>query len=252
MCSHRAVSPVGHQSVIVEPVGYHRKKQAKIVAGVTFSSLFDAATLRQPRFPPYDWANTTMCLSMNWDNLKYLSDAVGYSLQQKALQQPLLRRGSTWYHDTVSRNFTTPECESVAEYWSRLTEAHVRPLSNVRRPILCLMADDDPLCPPPTVKHVIETARKSESIFVLRTQRGGHCGWYGTWIHSCRRTDVWHAGCAGLLGSMRGRGPTTSRLSFSRLPSRTPKIRIETQHPTSPPPRPARAEGTMGDRIECT
>lgn len=54
-------------------------------------------------------------------------------------------------------------------------------------PALCLLAKDDPLCPPIAWKGALERAAESEGIVVAITDHGGHCGWFdglgaGSWL----------------------------------------------------------------------
>ncbi|CAN0407125.1 unnamed protein product, partial [Ectocarpus fasciculatus] len=43
-------------------------------------------------------------------------------------------------------------------------------------PTLCLLAKDDPLCPPHAWVGALEAAAKSDGIVVAITERRGHCG----------------------------------------------------------------------------
>lgn len=59
-------------------------------------------------------------------------------------------------------------------------------------PTLCLLAKDDPLCPPHAWVGALEAAAKSEGIVVAVTDHGGHCGWFdglgaGSWLDRVSR-----------------------------------------------------------------
>lgn len=63
----------------------------------------------------------------------------------------------------------------------------VRMHLQVTVPTLCLLAKDDPLCPPLAWVGALEAAAKSEGIVVAVTDHGGHCGWFdglgaGSWL----------------------------------------------------------------------
>ena len=166
-----------------------RANACPLVGAVTFSSLFDTVNLRQGKWPPYNFANTTMCINVNWQHLPTLGKALGKDLQaeiRRRMPPRLSTRTPDLYHDIVSRHFTQPPCASGKHFLEQLTEIHTSSLSNIKKPVLCLMAADDPLCPPATaIKRATAAARLSDSTFMLRTRRGGHCGWFeGMTAHS--------------------------------------------------------------------
>jgi pimeloyl-ACP methyl ester carboxylesterase len=159
-----------------------------LVGAVTFSSLFDTHDLAQPKWPPYGAINTTMCININWPHLPALGEAIGRDLvgeiRQRMPPRPSCRTAEL-YHDIVSRHFTEPPCASGKEFLVGLTQLHTSFLSSIKVPTLCLMAADDPLCPASAVKRATRSARLSDSVFLLRTRRGGHCGWFeGLSAHS--------------------------------------------------------------------
>merc|ERR1712151_567833 len=60
----------------------------------------------------------------------------------------------------------------------------------VKVPLLCFLAEDDPLVPPHAFKHLIGLGDKdapsservplvpSSTVVIALTRRGGHCGWF--------------------------------------------------------------------------
>lgn len=64
-------------------------------------------------------------------------------------------------------------------------------VQQVTVPTLCLLAKDDPLCPPLAWVGALEAAAKSDGIVVAITEHGGHCGWFdglgaGSWLDRVR------------------------------------------------------------------
>lgn len=154
-----------------------------VVAGASLSGLFDASRIYESmsawRFPPYDIVL-----------MKALKLSVG---QHFALLDKGLGPGSDlaaklankhicldWHHE-ITRHFAGDRpgaLKDVAAYFAMCGDEHNRRIPRIAVPTLCMISADDPLCPHEIVVKVEQLAAESEGVFVLRTQRGGHCGWF--------------------------------------------------------------------------
>lgn len=61
------------------------------------------------------------------------------------------------------------------DYWQRCSSLRV--IGHIATPTLCVSASDDPFLPPAVLDQV--AAAKSESVELVRTERGGHIGFVG-------------------------------------------------------------------------
>eukprot|EP00752_Nemacystus_decipiens_P014833 g13206.t1 len=91
----------------------------------------------------------------------------------------------TAFHEALTLPFTGDA--SVDAYFQRIDGIMSKDVASVTVPTLCLLAKDDPLCPPHAWVGALEAAAKSEGIVVAVTEHGGHCGWFdglgaGSWL----------------------------------------------------------------------
>ncbi|CAN0182399.1 unnamed protein product [Ectocarpus sp. 6 AP-2014] len=89
------------------------------------------------------------------------------------------------FHEALTLPFTGDS--SVDAYFQRIGRIMGQGVSSVTVPTLCLLAKDDPLCPPHAWVGALEAAAKSDGIVVAITEHGGHCGWFdglgaGSWL----------------------------------------------------------------------
>ncbi|CAN0068299.1 unnamed protein product [Ectocarpus fasciculatus] len=91
------------------------------------------------------------------------------------------------FHEALTLPFTGDS--SVEAYFQRIGRVMGQDVSSVTVPTLCLLAKDDPLCPPHAWVGALEAAAKSDGIVVCVaiTEHGGHCGWFdglgaGSWL----------------------------------------------------------------------
>ncbi|CAM9172043.1 unnamed protein product [Ectocarpus sp. 12 AP-2014] len=89
------------------------------------------------------------------------------------------------FHEALTLPFTGDS--SVDAYFQRIGRVMGQNVSSVTVPTLCLLAKDDPLCPPHAWVGALEAAAKSDGIVVAITEHGGHCGWFdglgaGSWL----------------------------------------------------------------------
>ena len=88
------------------------------------------------------------------------------------------KHGLMDFHEHVAGKYQDPPARTARESLDRITRCTTEAARHVTRPLLCLMADDDDVCPPFTCKAVNATAATSSGIVVARTEKGGHCGWF--------------------------------------------------------------------------
>eukprot|EP00953_Heterococcus_sp_UTEX-ZZ885_P018675 10437-Heterococcus_DN1.PRE.1 len=83
-------------------------------------------------------------------------------------------------HREFHRVFTVPFSgdASVDDYIARVERMHAEALTSVNVPVLALLAEDDPLCPPESWVTSLKAAASNPNIIVARTRNGGHCGWF--------------------------------------------------------------------------
>merc|ERR1711920_270210 len=87
--------------------------------------------------------------------------------------------GSAW-HDNITRHYTGHD--SAQSYYKSVGSLMQSAMSNVKVPVLCFLAEDDPVTPPRTFRHLIfprsEQVPSSPNIVISLTKHGGHCGWF--------------------------------------------------------------------------
>lgn len=84
------------------------------------------------------------------------------------------------YHNAITRHFVRadPPIETVTDYYHHIGVVHGTFQSEISSPLLCILADDDPLCSPLTMANVLSNVKAASGVFLLRTKKGGHCGFF--------------------------------------------------------------------------
>ncbi|CAM9900030.1 unnamed protein product, partial [Laminaria digitata] len=85
-------------------------------------------------------------------------------------------RDASAFHRAFTLPFTGDA--TVEAFFERIERIMGSGVSSVKVPALCLLAKDDPLCPPLAWVGALERAAKSDGIVVAMTDQGGHCGWF--------------------------------------------------------------------------
>eukprot|EP00658_Telonema_sp_P-2_P040189 TRINITY_DN2874_c0_g1_i1.p1 TRINITY_DN2874_c0_g1~~TRINITY_DN2874_c0_g1_i1.p1 ORF type:complete len:496 (+),score=110.70 TRINITY_DN2874_c0_g1_i1:186-1673(+) len=145
---------------------------AAFTAGVSISSLFEVNQVTtHVEGTIYDWLNTSHLISHLQNDLPWIASAIGSDEINLGGED-----GIRAYHDQVTNKFMKQEnTEQLIDY---MTEHALENAKKVTAPLLCFMADDDPLCPLGSYDRMLNACRESPGIVVVQTKRGGHCGWF--------------------------------------------------------------------------
>jgi len=89
----------------------------------------------------------------------------------------MIRRpyGSTW-HQLVTTSYTG--FEKVQDYYCSVRDMVQESLPRIKVPVLCLLAEDDPVTPPVTFRKFLAVGDDTSKLVFSVTKRGGHCGWF--------------------------------------------------------------------------
>ena len=147
-------------------------------AGVSLSGLFDVEKIPSiiggRKFPPYDFAVTYSVRRDMQTHVPILETVLGSNLTARLSKLVRIRD----YHDLVTRHFSAPPSSGIDDFLRRMGQYHLSNIPSVTSPLLCIMAEDDPLCPPEAVQVAKAESLRSHGVFLLETRRGGHCGWF--------------------------------------------------------------------------
>lgn len=147
------------------------------IAGVFDAELIFPRGVKQHVMPPYDLALFFSLTADMQSHLPVLSAHMSCDLAETFKRGPWTLES---YHENVTRRYVPGGAvpESVPAYFRRMGDYHTRMLAAVERPVLCLMAEDDPLVPPEVAARAVQAATCAPGPIILQTQRGGHCGWF--------------------------------------------------------------------------
>mmetsp|Transcript_99721 Transcript_99721/g.228874 ORF Transcript_99721/g.228874 Transcript_99721/m.228874 type:complete len:439 (-) Transcript_99721:358-1674(-) len=179
----------------------HPRGKVVFKAGAAISAPFDLEKamgfLEKDQWFPYSFVNTRGIVDeyLLTGSREILANEVGSATFQmldsllrlrNLIIHPFVRRpyGSTW-HENVTCRFTGHE--TPTHYYTSVVDLVKRAVAEVQIPFLCMLSDDDSVTPSHTFEHIVGHTAKavSPSIVVVRTARGGHCGWFrGPWATS--------------------------------------------------------------------
>jgi len=108
------------------------------------------------------------------------------AIQKKLDKRNICSRGpyASMWHDRVTRKYTGHD--TVEKYYGSMVDMVETALPKIKKPVLCLLSEDDPLAPPRACMRYVDrhpkpgskTCSSSSSVAYLLTKRGGHCGWF--------------------------------------------------------------------------
>lgn len=153
----------------------------KIVGAVTFSSLFDTrASLKtfENSAWVYQWLNTMAIKRMMKQHVPMLAQRYGMDPNELASKLAAVR-SIREYHDVITTRFAETPYPDTDTYITHVAGLLFDALPRHVTPSLCLIAEDDPICPPTANPELLAQAQRSPHIILAQTRTGGHCGWFG-------------------------------------------------------------------------
>lgn len=152
-----------------------------LLSGVSISGLFsfnDLVAHCESTVFPYNFVNVSVYKALSRPNLKLLGAA-------KQLISPTIDVITEMEKCTLLREMhRVLICPFYAHYptptdlYNSIHSLGLTALKNIRTPLLCMMSNDDPLCPPQMCARAFTTAMSNPAIAVATTTQGGHCGWF--------------------------------------------------------------------------